>query len=139
MFRQLREACRIHFDLCWYLSDVMVPSYYQKRSEANTREDFLDFFKASKTVAPRLKLFRNFHFWGKLWGGGTRWRQNAYFSVFSAAGQQKCAFLRVSGRPKHHKHAKMRIFAALAGRKHVKMRNFVVPGVCFARRMVENT
>ena len=59
-----------------------------------------------------------------MWGGTTRWRQNAYVSVFSAAGQQKCAFLRVSGRPKRQKHAKMRIFAALAGRKHVKMRNF---------------
>ena len=29
-FRRVREACRIHFHLSWYLSDSTVPSYDQK-------------------------------------------------------------------------------------------------------------
>ena len=29
-FRELREACGIHFHLSWYLSDAVVPSYGQK-------------------------------------------------------------------------------------------------------------
>ena len=31
-FRELREACRNHFYLSWYLSDFLVPSYGQKTS-----------------------------------------------------------------------------------------------------------
>ena len=28
-FRELREACGTHFQLSWYLSDPMVPTYYR--------------------------------------------------------------------------------------------------------------